>query len=144
VSTPTATTSSRTDRSSLALRVVGALALGFSAYLHFKIASNDRPLFEDGGVRLSGLFVAQAIAATLVSLWVLAQGIRLAWLAFGAVAIASLVAVVMSTYVEIPAIGPLPKIYDPVWYDDKVLAAVSAGIASLVAVVALATARRTR
>lgn len=143
MSTPTATTSSRTDRSSLAFRIVGALALGFSAYLHFKIASHNRPWFENGGIRLSGLFVAQAIAATVVSLWVLVQGIRLAWLAFGAVAIASLVAVVTSTYVEIPAIGPLPKLYDPVWYDDKVLAAVSAGIASIVALVALATARRT-
>ena len=144
MSTPTATTSSRTDRSSIVLRVVGALALGYSAYLHFRIASNDPPLFEDGGVRLSGLFVAQAVAATLVSLWVLAQGSRLAWLAFGAVAVASFAAVVMSTYVEIPAIGPFPVIYDPVWYDDKVLAAVSAGVASLVALVALATTRRTR
>jgi hypothetical protein len=143
MSTPTETTSRRADRTGIVLRVVGALALGFSAYLHAKIASNDTPLVADGEIRLSGLFVAQAVAAAIVSLWVLLQGSRLAWLAFGAVALGSFVAVVMSTYVTIPSIGPLPEIHDPVWYTDKTLAAITAGIATLVAVVALATSRRT-
>jgi hypothetical protein len=142
MSTPVATTTRRTDRTGLALRIIGAVALGFSAYLHFRIASDDPPLFQDGGIRLSGLFVAQAIAATLVSLWVLFQGSRLAWLAFAAVALASLAALVISTYVEIPSIGPLPLIHDPAWYTDKVLAALAAGVASVAALVALATARR--
>jgi len=128
----------------LALRVIGALALGYSAFLHAKIASDSTPLAADGELRLSGLFVAQAVAAVLVSLWVLVQGSRLAWLAFAVVAIGSFLAVVLSTYVTFPGIGPLPEIHDPVWYQDKVLAAVSAGVASLVAIVALATARRTR
>jgi hypothetical protein len=119
------------------------LALGFSAFLHARIASDSTPLAANGEIRLSGLFVAQAIAAAIVSLWVLVQGSRLAWLAFGAVALGSFVAVVMSTYVTIPSIGPLPEIHDPVWYTDKTLAAITAGIATLVAVVALATSRRT-
>src|SRR5215210_1771987 len=97
-----ATTSSRTDRTSLLLRVIGAVALGFSAYLHFKIAFDSRPFYTDGKFTLAGLFVAQAVAATLVSLWVLLQGSRLAWLAFTVVALGSFVAVVMSTYVTIP------------------------------------------
>src|SRR5215218_11210054 len=98
MSAPLQTTSRRTDRTGLILRVVGALALGFSAYLHARIASDAPPLFEDGGVTLSGLFVAQAVAATVVSLWVLVQGSRLAWLAFGAVALASLSALLLSTW----------------------------------------------
>jgi len=142
MSAPLQTTSRRTDRTGLILRVVGALALGFSAYLHARIASDAPPLFEDGGVTLSGLFVGQAVAATVVSLWVLVQGSRLAWLAFGVVALGSFVAVVMSTYVKIPSIGPLPVIYDPVWYTDKTLAAIAAGVATLVAAVALARSRR--
>ncbi len=142
MSAPLATTSRRTDRTSLPLRVLGALALGFSAYLHFRIAFDNPPLFADGGVTLMGLFVAQAVAATLVSLWVLVQGSRLAWLAFAAVAMGSLAALLLSVYVKIPSIGPFPVIYEPLWYTDKVLAAVSAGIAALVALVALATARR--
>ena len=137
-------TASRTDRTSLALRVIGALALGYSAYLHARIASDSTPLAADGEIRLSGLFVAQAVAAVLVSLWVLVQGSRLAWLAFTAVAIGSFAAVVLTTYITLPGIGPLPEIHDPVWYQDKVLAAVSAGVASLVGIVALVTARRAR
>src|SRR3954447_16440514 len=125
MSTPLETTSRRADRTGVILRVIGALALGLSAYLHAKIASDSRPLFADGEVRLSGLFVAQAIAATIVSLWVLLQGSRLAWLAFGAVALGSFVAVVMTTYVTIPSIGPLPEIHDPIWYTDKTLAAIT-------------------
>jgi hypothetical protein len=144
VSTTHATTSQRTDRTSLALRVIGALALGYSAFLHAKIASDSTPLAANGEIRLSGLFVAQAVAAALVSLWVLFQGSRLAWLAFAAVAIGSFLAVVLSTYVTLPGIGPLPDIHDPVWYQDKILACIAAGVASLVAIVALATARRTR
>lgn len=144
MSTTHATTARRTDRTSLVLRVLGALALGYSAYLHARIASDSTPLAADGEIRLSGLFVAQAVAAALVSLWVLIQGSRLAWMAFAAVAIGSFAAVVLSTYVTLPGIGPLPEIHDPVWYQDKVLATVAAGVASVVALVALATARRAR
>lgn len=137
-----ATTTRPVRRTGLVLRVLGALALGYSAYLHAAIAIDRPPLFADGQVTLSGLFVAQAVAATLVSLWVLVQGSRLAWLAFGAVALSSLGALVMSVVVRIPSIGPFPVLYEPVWYTEKYLAAAAAAVASLVALVALLTARR--
>ncbi len=134
----------RAGRTGLGLRLLGALALGYSAYLHFRIAAGRPPLFADGQVTLSGLFVAQAVAATVVSLWVLVRGTRLAWSAFGAVALASLAALVASVYVQIPSIGPFPLIYEPIWYTDKYLAAGAAAVAVLVALVALATAGRRR
>ena len=142
--TSPAFTKRRAARTGLALRVLGALALGYSAYLHFRIAAERPPLFDDGQVTLSGLFVAQAVAASVVSLWVLVRGTRIAWLAFGAVALASLAALVASVYVQIPSVGPFPAIYEPIWYTDKYLAAAAAAVASLVALVALATARRRR
>jgi hypothetical protein len=132
----------RTTRTPMALRVVGALALGYSAYLHLRIALERPPLFSDGQVTLSGLFIAQAVAATVVVLWVLLRGTLLAWLAFGAVALGSLAALVASVYVEIPSIGPFPVIYEPVWYTDKYLAAGAAAIAAVVALVAVLTLRR--
>ena len=144
MSTPPATAGHRPARTGAALRAVGALALGFSAYLHARIAAERPPLVDDGGVTLSGLFVAQAVAAALVVLWVLVRGDRLAWLAFGAVALGSLVALLLSVVVSIPAVGPLPAVYEPVWYPDKVLAAVAAGVATVVAAVALATTRGRR
>ena len=90
----------------------------------------------------SGLFVAQAVAAAVVVLWVLIRGDALAWLAFAAVAAGSLVALLLSVWVRIPSIGPLPVIYEPLWYADKYLAAISAGLAVVVALVALALLRR--
>jgi hypothetical protein len=126
----------------MALRVVGAIALGYSAYLHLRIALERPPLFADGQVTLSGLFIAQAVAATVVVLWVLLRGDLIAWLAFGAVALGSLVALVASVYVQIPSVGPFPAIYEPVWYTDKNLAAVAAAVAALAALVAVVRLRR--
>jgi hypothetical protein len=40
---------------------------------------------------------------------------------------------VVTVYVAVPAIGPLPRIFEPVWYAEKVLAAAAAGTASLAA-----------
>ena len=142
MSTSPPTTTRRAGRTGMALRVLGALALGTSAYLHLRIAVDRPPLLDDGQVTLSGLFVAQAVAAILVVLWVLVRGDRLAWLAFGAVALGSLAALVLSVYVQIPSIGPFPVLYEPLWYLDKYLAAGSAALAVVVALVALMTTRR--
>ncbi|GAA2727569.1 hypothetical protein [Cellulomonas aerilata] len=135
----------RSTRTGMALRVIGALALGYSAYLHLDIALDRPPLFADGQVTLMGLFIAQAVAAAVVALWVLVRGTLLAWLAFGAVALGSLAALLVSSYVQIPSVGPFPVIFDPQWYSEKYLAAISAGIAALVALVAvLGLLRRSR
>ncbi|RYV49550.1 hypothetical protein [Pengzhenrongella frigida] len=122
--------------------MLGALTLGDSAYLHSRIAVERPPLFADGQVTLSGLFVAQASAAALVVIWVVVRPSVVAWLAFGAVAAGSLGALVLSVYVQVPSIGPFPVIYEPLWYQDKYLATASAAAAVLVALVALVWLRR--
>ncbi|MGV8965843.1 MAG: hypothetical protein ACOH2F_06150 [Cellulomonas sp.] len=123
-------------------RLLGAVTLGYSAYLHARIAVERPPLFADGQVTLSGLFIAQATAATLVVFWVLVRPSVLAWLAFGAVAAGSLGALVLSVYVQVPSFGPFPVIYEPYWYQDKYLAAASAAAAVLVALVSVIRLRR--
>ena len=49
-------------------------------------------------------------------------------------------ALVLSTYVRLPSVGPFPVLYEPVWYADKVVAAVAAGVALLAALAGLAAA----
>ncbi len=120
---------------SLALRGVEAAALAVTAYIHIDLAAG--PMFADGQVTLAGLFVAQAIAAALVAVWVLIRGSRLAWLAAGGVGLASLAALVVTVYVLVPAIGPLPAVYEPFWYTEKVIAAVAAALAAAAALVTL-------
>ena len=144
MTTHLATTGHATDhaRTGLALRVVGAVALGVSAFVHLRIAAQSPPLARDGQLTLSGLFVLQGVAATVAALWVLVRGSRLSWLVLGVVALGSLAAVVLTTWITVPAFGPFPAVHDPVWFTDKVVACISAGIASIVAAVALGTARR--
>jgi hypothetical protein len=68
----------------------------------------------------------------------------LAVLAALAVAAGSLTALVLSVYVRIPSIGPFPVLYEPVWYADKVAAAVAAAVATVAALAVLALRRRPR
>lgn len=127
-------------RAAPVLRLLVAVPLGVSAYLHFDIAQG--PVLNDGKVTLAGLFSAQAVIATLVGLWVLARGDRVAVAAGGVVALGSLVALVASVYVRIPAIGPFPVLYEPIWYDEKVVAAVAAAVAAAAAFFTLARLRK--
>ncbi|MCL3861691.1 hypothetical protein [Actinotalea sp. K2] len=129
-------------RTSGVLRLLGAVALGYSGYLHLRLALERPPLLADGGITLSGLFLAQAAAVAVVVLWVAVRGSRAAWVGFAAVAVGSLLAVLLSVYVQIPAIGPIPSLYEPLWYFEKTWSAISAGVAVLVAVIALVVLRR--
>ncbi len=129
-----------TTRAAPVLRLLVAVPLGVSAYLHFDIA--QEPLASGGRLTLAGLFIAQAVIATLVGLWVLALGDRVAVAAGGVVALGSLVALVASVYVRIPAIGPFPVLYEPLWYGEKVVAAVAAAIATAAAFFTLARMRK--
>ncbi|SFA80853.1 hypothetical protein [Cellulomonas marina] len=128
----------------MVLRVLGALALGVSGWVHLRIALDRPPPTADGALTLSGLFAAQAAVCAVVVLAVLGRGSRAAWTAFLVVAAASVVALVASVYVRVPAIGPLPAMYEPLWYGDKYVAAGSAAVAVVVALAALAARGRPR
>ncbi len=124
----------RSSRLSLGLRGVAALALAVSAYIHVDLASG--PMVADGQVTLAGLFIGQAIADALAAVFVVVSGSRLAWFATGGVGLASLAALVVTVYVLVPSIGPLPAMYEPFWYTEKVVAAIAAALAAAAALVA--------
>ena len=117
------------------LRIVAALAAAYSAYIHYDLAQG--PLAAAGQVTVAGLFVAQAAVISAAALWVVLRASRLAWLALGGIALASLVALVVTTYVLVPALGPLPAVYEPSWYADKVYAAVAVAVTALASLVAI-------
>ena len=126
----------------VALRLLAAVALAVSAYLHVVLASG--PWTSGGRVTLAGLFIAQAAVASLVALWVLLTGSRAAWVATAVVGSVSLVALVLSVYVQVPAVGPFPSMYEPFWYREKVVAAVAAALAAVLAGAALLARPRSR
>ena len=106
----------------LLLRVLAAVALGVSAYVHLHLAH----LYAYPGT-ISGttLFRAQGGTAIVVGVVLLATGHRWAWIAAAAVGLASFGAVMLYRYVDVGAIGPLPNMYDATWQPspDKLLSA---------------------
>ncbi len=124
----------------LAVRLLTAAALAVSAYVHVDLSSS--PYAAAGQLTLGALFLGQAVVAGLVALWVLVRPSRAAFAVAVVVAAASFGALVLSTYVRLPSVGPFPVLYEPVWYADKVVAAVSAGIALVAAAAGLAAAAR--
>ena len=125
-----------------ALRWTAAAALAVSAYVHWDIAAS--PYYAAGQITLSGLFLAQAVAAAVVAVWLALRSSRRALIAAAAVGGGSLLALVLSVYVRLPAFGPFPVLYEPLWYPEKVVAAVAAAVATATALAALASARRVR
>ncbi|MCW2696295.1 MAG: hypothetical protein JWR62_1380 [Modestobacter sp.] len=139
-STAPARSPARSASRGLGLRVVAAAALALSAYVHWDLARG--PLVAGGHVTVAGLFTAQAVVAIVVAVVVLLRPGRAAWTAVAVVGLASLAALVLSVYVQIPAVGPLPTLYEPLWYGEKVLAVAAAAVAAVAALVALTGRRR--
>lgn len=121
-------------------RLAAVAGLVVSAYLHATLASG--PLVAAGQVTLAGLFLAQAVVAGLVALWLAVRPSRLAAVAALGVGAASLLALVLSVYVRLPAVGPFPVLYEPEWYPEKVAAAAAAAVAAVAAAGLLAARRR--
>ena len=119
----------------VAVRLLTAAALAVSAYVHLDLSSS--PWYAGGQLTLGALFLGQAVVAAVVALWVAVRPSRAAYAAAAVVAAASFAALVLSTYVRLPSVGPFPVLYEPVWYADKVVAAVAAGVALLAAAAGL-------
>ena len=125
----------------LVVRVLVAAALAVSGWLHLDLAGSYDAIGEQ--ITVGALFRLQGVVALLVGGWVLVQRrARLALLAALAVGLGSMLAVVLSVYVRLPAVGPLPELYEPVWYAEKVASAVAAGLAAAGALLLLGRLRR--
>lgn len=123
----------------LLVRLVAAVALAVVAGVHLDLAAGYALIGDQ--VTQGDLFRVQAAVAGIVALALLVRPTPMVWLLAAAVGLASLVAVVTTVYVAVPAIGPLPRLFEPVWYAEKVLAAAAAGAASFAGVIGFAAGR---
>ncbi len=125
----------------LSARVVVALALVVSGWIHLDLADSYDGIGDT--ITVGMLFRGQGAVALLVAAWLLVRRRdRPPLTAALAVGLASALAVMLSVYVRVPGIGPLPELYEPVWYDRKAVSAVAAGVAAVVAAALLAVQRR--
>ena len=90
------------------------------------------------------LFYIQAAASVIAAVYVLVRGTRPAHLVAAVVGLSALAAVVVTRYVQIPAIGPIPSMHEPVWYTAKTASAVAEGVAGVLAAAAYLLLTRTR
>lgn len=121
------------DRRSLVLAVLAAVGLGIDAYVHLHLAPNYDPIGDT--ITQGALFRIEAVGAILVGLALLFVENRLVWLSALAVGIGGVVAVLLYRYVNVPAIGPVPSMYEPVWFGEKTLSAVAEGAVVVICLV---------
>lgn len=121
------------------LRVAVAGALAVDAVVHWRLAPGYGVAFP-GGVGGEAVFRIEAVVAILAAIFVLSTGSRAAWGGAFLVLASAFVAVVLYRYFEIPQLGPIPSMYEPVWYTEKTISAVVEGAGAVLAAVGLATA----
>ncbi|MGO4234630.1 hypothetical protein [Pseudarthrobacter sp. YAF2] len=123
----------------MALRLFTALALFIDAGVHLFLAPGYQNA-QPGTVSQGTLFLLEAAAALVAGIFVLLRGSRAAYAVALLVALSAFAAVMLYRYVDIPAIGPIPAMYDPVWFFSKTLSAVAEGAGALLAAGGLALA----
>lgn len=133
----------RPGAGSLVVRSLVALGLAVDGAIHLRLASGYQ-LAAPGGIGEGTLFRLQAVLAIVVALAVLVRGGRLLFVVAFLVAGAALGAVLLYRYVDVPALGPFPSMYEPVWFPEKTLSAVAEALAAIGALGLLAAARRRR
>lgn len=142
---PTAETTRSVRRlrnTAVVLRLLAATGLLIDAVIHLRLA--DRYDANAATISQGTLFRAEAAAAalalTLVLLWRRPLGDLYAW----TVAAAGLAALLLYRYADVGAFGPLPDMYEPLWFTDKTLTACAQGAAMLCLTALLAGHRRRR
>ncbi|MCB5273339.1 hypothetical protein BJG92_00859 [Arthrobacter sp. SO5] len=126
----------------LALRVLTALALLVDAGVHIHLAPGYQAA-SAGGIGQGTLFLLEAAAAILAAAYVLLRGTRAAYAVAFVVALSAFAAVITYRYVNIPAFGPFPAMYDPTWFFEKSLSAVAEAAGAVLAAIGFARAPRT-
>lgn len=126
----------------LLLRLLVAAGLAVDAYVHADLA----PVYDgvQGSISQGELFRIEAGVAAAAALIVLVAGRRAGLgLAF-AVAASALGALLLYRYVDVGRLGPLPNMYEPGWFGEKVTAAAAEAAAGVLSAAGLLAAMRHR
>ena len=119
-----------------AISAVITVALLVDAVVHLHLAPRYQ-LSAPGGIGAGNLFRVQAVVAVAAAVWVMLRGSRNSYAAAFLVAISALGAVIVYRYVNVPMLGPLPAMYEPVWFTEKTASAVAEAVAAVAAAAAL-------
>lgn len=112
----------------MVLRLIAAAGLAVDAYVHADLAGR----YDGNGADISQgtLFRIEAALAALAALLVLVHGRRLAAGFALLVSASALGAVLLYRYVDVGSLGPLPNMYEPLWFTEKTVSAVAEAVAA--------------
>ncbi|MEO6881095.1 MAG: hypothetical protein ABI181_09130 [Mycobacteriaceae bacterium] len=125
------------------IRLLTAAGLAVDAGIHLYLAPTQPPAVAGSWSQVD-LFYVEAGVSLLAAVLVLATGARLAYAFAFLVAASALGAVVLSRYVDIGPIGPIPDLYEPFWYTSKVATTIAEAVAVVTAAVGTLRPRRSR
>lgn len=124
----------------LILRLAVFAGLGVDAYVHIHLAGDTG---QSGTLSEGTLFWIQGVVAAVVAILVLVRPRPVPYAIAFLVAASALGAVLLYRYADIGAIGPLPDMYEPVWYTEKVVTTVAEAVAAVAAAIGfVVTSRR--
>lgn len=127
------TVSRRGTTAEVVVRAVVVLGLAVDSFIHLRLA----PVMDvaaPGGIGGGNLFRMQGVVAGLVALLLLVTGRWWAYAIAFVVALSALGPVLLYHFVNVPAIGPIPSMYDPLWSPEKVISIVGEALAAAFAV----------
>jgi hypothetical protein len=135
--TPWRRTASRTTRrlrmTRRLLALVVAAGLGVDSYVHWHLAPGFDGVEGTASPQISQgeLFRLETALALVATLLVLLTRHRFAATVAFLIAAGGLGAVLLYGYVDVGGWGPLPDMYDPIWYPEKTVSAVAEAVAAL-------------
>lgn len=116
----------------LVLTAVAVVGLALDAYVHFDLASNYDAI-KTTTLSQGDLFRAEGVLAVLAAVAVIVRPRRYTALLALLVAGSALAVLLIYRYVNVKAFGPIPSMYEPVWFTEKTVSAYAEGVASLAA-----------
>jgi hypothetical protein len=138
-------------RSWLAVRsvlvVIVAAGLAVDTWVHFDLASSYDGV-KTSTLSQGDLFRVEGVLALLAAVALLVRPRRYTAAFAFLVSAGGTAAVLLYAHVDVGALGPVPNMYEPIWYPEKTLSVWAEGIAAATALVLLAAmqvhARRAR
>ena len=120
----------------LTIRAAVALGLGVDAYVHLHLASRYQLAAPDG-IGGGTLFRIEGVLAVIALMLMLVRPRASSYALAALVALGGVAAVLLYRYVDVGAIGPVPSMYEPIWFPEKTLSAFAEAAAGILALVGL-------
>jgi hypothetical protein len=111
------------------LRAVTIVALAVDAYVHVDLVDRYAPNQGASDLSQGDLFRAEAVVAVLAALALLVIARWWTWLGAWLVAASAAGGMLLYRYHDPGFLGPLPDMYEPFWFTEKVLAGTAEGVA---------------